>query len=82
MAAWQPTGMHGAGKNAEDSTSFPDGSLLHWVESLSTGGLKVHLHSDALPPTRPQLLIVPLPIGQTYSNQHTQKMLTEFLRYS
>jgi hypothetical protein len=44
---------------------------------LSIGGLKAHLHSDTLPPIRPHLLRVPLPMakhsntrlygGQTYS---------------
>ena len=29
-------------------------------------------HSDTLPPTRPHLLIVALPIGQDYSDHHRQ----------
>jgi hypothetical protein len=27
-------------------------------------------HHDSLPPTRPHLLIVPLPMGQAYPNHH------------
>lgn len=56
------------------------GTVLHWAEHLS----KVHPRSDTLPPTRPYLLIVPLPKakhsntwicgGQTYSNHHTQQL--------
>ena len=34
-------------------------------QSLSIGDLKAHPHRDTLPPTRPPLLIVPLPLGQT-----------------
>ena len=37
---------------------------------LSIGDLRVHPHSDMLPPTRPyirtHLLIVPLPMGQAF----------------
>jgi hypothetical protein len=38
-------------------------------------GLKAHIHSDTLPPTRPHLLIVPLPLAE-----HIQTLThTEFL---
>jgi hypothetical protein len=43
-------------------------TLFHIGRSLSLGGLNIRLHSDALPPTRPHLLIVPLPVGHAYSN--------------
>jgi hypothetical protein len=46
--------------------------------TLNIGDLKAGPHGDALPPPRPHLLIVPLPVGQawvsgghTYSNQCT-----------
>jgi hypothetical protein len=37
------------------------------------GVLKTCLHSDILLPTRPHLLIVALPMGQTYSNTTPRK---------
>jgi hypothetical protein len=41
--------------------------------SLSTRSPQIPLpHSDALPPTRPHLLIVPLHMGQAYSNHHSR----------
>jgi hypothetical protein len=40
------------------------GGHSHSGHSLSIGDLKAHLHSDTLPPTRPQLLIVPLSIAK------------------
>lgn len=36
--------------------------------SLSTRSLKDHLHTDPLPPTRPNLLKVPLPKGQAFNH--------------
>jgi hypothetical protein len=53
----------------------------HTRSTLGIGDLKAHLQSDTSPPTRPHLLIVPLPIGQSiqthesvgghsYSNHH------------
>ena len=38
----------------------------HTEGSLSKRDLKACLHSDTLPPTRPHLLIVPLPIGDIF----------------
>jgi hypothetical protein len=47
--------------------------VLHFVQKANSRrlasrqleeGLKAHPHSDTLPPTRPYLLTVPLPIGQ------------------
>jgi len=38
------------------------------------GGCPSPPHSDTLPPTRPHLLIVPLP-GPTYANHHTRQVL-------
>jgi hypothetical protein len=35
-------------------------------QSLSLGDLKAHPHSDTPPPTRPHLLVVPLPVGQAF----------------
>jgi hypothetical protein len=42
------------------------GSLPPWVHRSP----QAHPHSDALPPTRPHLLIVPLPTRQAYANPH------------
>jgi hypothetical protein len=44
---------------------------FHTGWSLSIGMSKTHLHSDTLPSTRPHFLIVPLPVGQAYSNHHS-----------
>jgi len=35
------------------------------------GALRAGLHSDTLSPTRPNLLLVALPMGQAYSNHHS-----------
>jgi hypothetical protein len=43
----------------------------HSGQSLSIEDLKACPHSDTLPLTWPYLLIVPLPMGQTYSNHHS-----------
>jgi hypothetical protein len=41
--------------------------LFHMGQSLSRGGdLKTHSHPDKHPPTRPHLLILQLPMGQTF----------------
>lgn len=40
--------------------------------ALSTGDLRAHPHSDTLPPTRPRLLIVPLPMGAIFFQTTTQ----------
>jgi hypothetical protein len=54
------------------SSGNQEEQLFYTGLSLSTGGLKACLHNDKLPPTRPHLLIVPLPMGQGYSNDHRQ----------
>ena len=43
-------------------------TAYHTTHSLSTGDLKTHPNSDTLPPTRPHLLIVPLPVGQAFKH--------------
>ena len=43
--------------------------VSHW-HSLSIYNLKAHLHSDTLPPTRPHLLVVPLPGPSIYKPPH------------
>jgi hypothetical protein len=52
------------------------GSLPHWAE-LEHRASKHHLHSDVLPPMRPYLLIVPFPMGQTYSKHQNTQATTE-----
>ena len=41
-----------------------------WIVTMGVAwpiwDIKAHLHSDTLPPTWPHLLIVPLPMGQTF----------------
>ena len=43
-------------------------TVYHIGSSLSIGDLKAHPHSDTLHPTRPYLLIVPLPMGQAFKH--------------
>ena len=43
-----------------------EATLYHNEHSLSIGDLEVLLHRDALPPTRPHLLIVPLSGGTIF----------------
>jgi hypothetical protein len=50
-------------------------TFLHWAE-LQSPLSPPHTHSDTLPPTRPHLLTVPLPMGQAYLNHH--KMFQKF----
>ena len=47
--------------------------------SLSIGDLRVHPHSDTLPPTKPHLLIVPLPLGGIFFETITKRR-THFLQ--
>jgi hypothetical protein len=70
--AWWPTGRHGAGEEAESSASGPTGSRkrewatgLDWAPQTSKPTLLRHTSfSKATPtPTRPHLLIVPLPMS-------------------
>ena len=42
--------------------------MCHTGSSLSIGDLKAYPHNDTLPPTRPHLLIVPLPMGQAFKH--------------
>jgi hypothetical protein len=48
---------------------------FHTRQSLSIGDLKAHPHSDTLlhkatpAPTKPHLLIVPLPVGQAFRHR-------------
>jgi hypothetical protein len=37
-------------------------------QSLNIRNLKAHPHSDTLPPTRPHLLIMSLPVGQAFKH--------------
>jgi hypothetical protein len=57
---WQCTGRHDAGEVAESSTSASAGRLTVGM-AWAFGTLK-HTPGDTPPPTRPHLLIVPLPI--------------------
>jgi hypothetical protein len=43
--------------------------------SLLGRAFKAHPHSDTLPPRRSNLLTVPLPMGEGYSNHHTWLVL-------
>ena len=45
-------------------------TVYNTESSLSTQDLKAHPHSDMLPQTSPQFLIVPFPMGHSYSNYH------------
>jgi hypothetical protein len=63
---------HGAGGVAESSISWGSQQMetvCHTGYSLSIGDLKDHPHSATLPPTRPYLLIMPFPMGQTFTNK-------------
>jgi hypothetical protein len=44
--------------------SSQEETIFHTAWSLSMGDLKTHLHSDTLPPIRPHLLTVPLPMAK------------------
>jgi hypothetical protein len=58
-------------KKPEISTLQPGvGSPPHWTEVEQRTPIPTPT-SDELHPTRPHLLIVPLPIGQTHLNHHT-----------
>ena len=43
-----------------------EGNCVYTGCSLTIGDLTVHPHSDKLPLTRPQLLIVPMLMGQAF----------------
>ena len=43
-------------------------TVCHTECSLCIGDLKAHLHSNTLPPTRPHLLIVSLPMDQAFKH--------------
>jgi hypothetical protein len=48
---------------------------VHYTGSgLSVRDLKGHPHSDSLPPKRPHLLIVPLPMDQAYKHVNLWKL--------
>ena len=75
--AWHCTGR------AKSSTSWSEDSQkrlssagsqeksLFCTDGTWAQNRKAHPHSDALPPTRPHLLMVLLPMGQAYSHHHT-----------
>ena len=42
---------------------------FHTGQSLNIESLKAHSHSDTLPPTRPHLPVVPLPVGQALKHE-------------
>jgi hypothetical protein len=42
-----------------------EGDWVHTEYSLSIGDLKARFHRDTVPPARPHLLKVPVPMGQT-----------------
>ena len=44
------------------------GTGFHTGLSSNMGTLKAHTHGDTLPPTRPQFLILPLPISQAFKH--------------
>jgi hypothetical protein len=50
-------------KRRLSSAGSQEGDLSFTGQSLRLAALKACLHSDTLPPTRPHLLIVPLPMG-------------------
>jgi hypothetical protein len=62
VGAWHHPGRHGTGE-AESSTSCSKckQEKTDFQAASMNEGLKAHAHSDRLPPTRPHLLIVPLP---------------------
>ena len=51
----------GEGNNDEANKIFNVSAVLLTVIGVFLRGLQAHSHSDTLPPTRPHLLIVPLP---------------------
>ena len=57
------TGRHGAGEGAEICRQQKE-TVCHPGHSLSICNLKACLHSEALPPARPHLFIVPLPMAK------------------
>jgi hypothetical protein len=60
----------GSSKRVSFAGSQEEG-CIHTGWNLSIrGDLKVYLHSDTLPPARPHLLILLLPMGQAYSKHH------------
>jgi hypothetical protein len=44
-------------------------TVFHTGWSLCIGDFKAGPHSDILPPTKPHLLIMPLPMGQALKDQ-------------
>ena len=73
--AWQHPGRRGAG-GTESSTFWSKGSqeetlIPHWVEPEQGRPQSLSIQCNMLLPTRPQLLIVPFPMNQAYSNQHS-----------
>jgi hypothetical protein len=50
--------------------------VCHTGHNLNIGDLKSPLHSDAVPPARPHLLIVPLPYGPSI---HTRESMGAIL---
>jgi hypothetical protein len=86
--AWQHEGRHGAGERAESSTSESAGSRKReshraWLKQLKPQRFPSllplhHIPHDTLPPIRPQLPIVPLPMshgGHFHSNHHRKVLL-------
>ena len=76
--SWWHAGRHGAGEGTKSSTSWSERQqketvcvcvcvcvcVYHTGDSFSIYNLKACLHCDAQPPTRPHLLIVPLPMAK------------------
>jgi len=66
VGEWQHLGRHGAGR-AESSISSSKGSQEQIDSHVARRkGLKADPYNDRLPPTRPHLLIVPLPGPSLY----------------
>jgi hypothetical protein len=62
--------MKAARSRLSPAGSKEEGLFPHWVE-LEHRDINAHPHCDTLPATRPFHLTVPLPLGQVYSNHHT-----------
>ena len=59
---------HGGKLGSVQADVVQKGIVCYTGHSLSIGDSKACPHSDTLPPTRPHLLIVPLPKGQAFKH--------------
>ena len=59
----------GSRRRRLSTESQEEAPIPHWAE-LEHKNLKVHPHSDTLPPTRPHLLRVPLPVPNIFNPPH------------